>query len=356
MQSGLIDRIYQAAVVLDTWPETLQEIADTVGAKGALFMVRSPEHVDGVVSPALQQDFADYFAAGWGASSHAADLLAEMPPAFRTETDYHTAEEIARMPVHAEFMDPRGLIAGVGTAIQGAADSIIQVTLEGFPSHEAARRALPLLDRLRPDLARAVSLTALHRQRSDVVVSGLALVGVAAALVGPDGRLRAANDLFVARMGNRMLEIGGRLRFTDRFLGDRLAAALARHSVRHDGVHSVAVRCAENDAFAIHLVPVTGKARDYCGDDGILLIIAESANASVPDADLLRVMFDLTPAEARLARGLMSGSTLEETARQLGISKLTARTQLRGIFAKTGVSRQVDLVLLLASFRPPPAG
>jgi DNA-binding CsgD family transcriptional regulator len=67
----------------------------------------------------------------------------------------------------------------------------------------------------------------------------------------------------------------------------------------------------------------------------------------VPREDTLRVVFDLTPAEARLAQGITRGDTLEEIATSLGIKMPTARTQLAAVFAKTGTRRQAKLVAIL---------
>jgi DNA-binding CsgD family transcriptional regulator len=56
----------------------------------------------------------------------------------------------------------------------------------------------------------------------------------------------------------------------------------------------------------------------------------------------------LSEAEARLAARLASGEALEMVAEQFGIAKETGRSQLKSIFAKTGVHRQAELVALLA--------
>ena len=61
----------------------------------------------------------------------------------------------------------------------------------------------------------------------------------------------------------------------------------------------------------------------------------------------LRQLFDLTPAEARLATLLARGLSLAEVSETQGISPHTARAQLKSIFAKTGVSRQAELVRLV---------
>ncbi|MBI1211969.1 MAG: alpha/beta fold hydrolase [Alphaproteobacteria bacterium] len=55
----------------------------------------------------------------------------------------------------------------------------------------------------------------------------------------------------------------------------------------------------------------------------------------------------LTAAEARLTAKLVQGLSLSDAAAELSISTHTARTQLKSIFAKTGVRRQSELLRLL---------
>jgi len=59
-------------------------------------------------------------------------------------------------------------------------------------------------------------------------------------------------------------------------------------------------------------------------------------------------LFGYTQAEQRVVQGLLNGQTLEEIAQSNGTSFNTVRTQTRSVLAKTGVTRQVDLVRLLS--------
>ena len=68
----------------------------------------------------------------------------------------------------------------------------------------------------------------------------------------------------------------------------------------------------------------------------------------VPSERALKFVYDLTPAEARLAQGISRGGSLEEVAADLGIRISTARTQLASIFAKTDTRRQARLVAILS--------
>jgi DNA-binding CsgD family transcriptional regulator len=72
-----------------------------------------------------------------------------------------------------------------------------------------------------------------------------------------------------------------------------------------------------------------------------------SETAAPVGEQALRLAFQLTPAEARLAVALMAGETLNTYCERNGITRDTAKTQLRQVFAKTGCSRQADLIRTL---------
>lgn len=175
-------------------------------------------------------------------------------------------------------------------------------------------------------------------------------------MVGRDGRLRAANARFEASMRSRMGEVRGVLQFEDRFLQNRIATVLTCSEEESPGVASVGMHGEGGEApLVVHIIPLRGKARDVGGSDGVLLLIADPDNASLPGADLLRLLFDLTPAEARIARLLAEGRTAEQIAAGSRTTVLTVRSQLKAVFGKTGTTRQTELVRLLLGIRPPPA-
>ena len=63
---------------------------------------------------------------------------------------------------------------------------------------------------------------------------------------------------------------------------------------------------------------------------------------------LLEKTFALTPSQARLAALLHDGASVRQAAEKLGITEGSARQYLRRIFAKTGTSRQIDLIREIA--------
>ncbi|TPG46508.1 helix-turn-helix transcriptional regulator [Sphingomonas glacialis] len=161
------------------------------------------------------------------------------------------------------------------------------------------------------------------------------------------------NERFQARLSIQLLERFGRLCFADPSLQARFVSALAATADRRNGRSIVIAATDDRAACVIHLLPLRLNARDIFEAEGVLLLGAEAANASIPGADLLRLLFDLTPAEARLVRNLVEGNALGDAAVLLGIADGTARTHLRNVFLKTGVRRQAELVRLLLGLGQP---
>jgi DNA-binding CsgD family transcriptional regulator len=61
----------------------------------------------------------------------------------------------------------------------------------------------------------------------------------------------------------------------------------------------------------------------------------------------LRELYGLTFTEARLAKLLMDGKTVEDCCKELGVRSSTVRMHVRNLFHKTGVRRQSQVISLL---------
>lgn len=79
----------------------------------------------------------------------------------------------------------------------------------------------------------------------------------------------------------------------------------------------------------------------------VLCIVAPLDRRRIATTNQMMDLFGLSAAEARLARALCHGDSLEEYATDQGLKLPTVKTQLRSIFAKTGTARQSSLVRVL---------
>jgi DNA-binding CsgD family transcriptional regulator len=91
--------------------------------------------------------------------------------------------------------------------------------------------------------------------------------------------------------------------------------------------------------------PTTWNEGKLC--PSVAIFISDPEQESSAPQEIVKALFDLTPAEAQLAMLLANGLTLDEASDALGISRNTARAHLRSTFSKTGVTRQTMLVRLI---------
>lgn len=94
-------------------------------------------------------------------------------------------------------------------------------------------------------------------------------------------------------------------------------------------------------------IPSSGSTTEI-SPDNVLCLVAPLDRRRIATANQLMDLFGLSAAEARLARALCHGDSLEEYATDQGLKLPTVKTQLRSIFAKTGTERQSSLVRVLS--------
>ena len=204
--------------------------------------------------------------------------------------------------------------------------------------------------RLRRELVRSNLTSQFQSQALD-------RLGVAGIIVDPFGSvvpLNAAAEHALASMECLKLQRHDRLvainRSNDKELQEHLRRILAGE-------------VAEGETFAMSLEREEGgrpvgliviAARSMClasnrEENCALLFLRDNDRNLAIETSLVQKLFSFTPAEANLAIGLASGRRLEEIEQQMSIRHNTARAHLRSIFVKADVTRQAELVCLLAN-------
>jgi DNA-binding CsgD family transcriptional regulator len=136
----------------------------------------------------------------------------------------------------------------------------------------------------------------------------------------------------------------------------RAAIALAAKDESQIGKTGLAIRLTEVTAVPMfaHVLPMgAGDLRTRLVPASIAAIFIGASPDEQDGAETMAAAFGLTPAETRVLASLLGGRTVAETAAALGVAITTARTHLDNIFAKTGVSRQAELVRLASQIVPP---
>jgi DNA-binding CsgD family transcriptional regulator len=109
------------------------------------------------------------------------------------------------------------------------------------------------------------------------------------------------------------------------------------------------------DPAYIHVLPLmTGGTRSRLAlRASAAVFVTVSDGAAGPPVEAVAAVFDLTAGETRVAERLLAGRTPAEITEDLALAMSTVRSHLRSIFAKTGTSRQSDLVRLATQLAAP---
>ncbi len=355
MDATLIDRLYECAFAPELWPGTLGDLAKVAEARtGFLFLSNDTIHNWASSTQIGLEALQPLVESGWIARSERfARMIATAHAGFLPDTALYTADEMKSDPFYRDILYPRGLGFGVGTTVQLPTGDRFSVALErNLTIGPADARIIRQLDELRPHLARSAFVSArLLLDRARVASETLAALGLPALVLNWNGKVLAVNHLIEALAGFVHWRARDRVSLQDRAADRILQATIATIDLAAGaGVRSFPVRDAGTDAIMVaHVVPVRLSVRDIFARGAAALVLTPVTAPNAPPVELVQSLFDLTPAEARVARGLASGHSVEDIAAASGTSTNTIRTQVRGVLEKTGCNRQVDVVALLTA-------
>jgi len=356
--SGLIDRIYECAFVPDLWPEILAKLVQLDGALagwlcisngGVIRWTASSEQARSTLRPLMDS--------GWIPRSDRYNrLLRAKQAGFIPDAAlYSTPEEMRNDPAYKDMLYPLGMGWASVTAIVLPTGDDMVISLErAYDRGSASPAVLQALNEMHCHLARASFVAArMQMERARVASEALALIGIPALVFADNGKVLAANQLIEKLNDVILWRAQDRMTLKDARADALLRAALATADQDDTpSVRSFPVRNADA-AMIAHLVPIRGSARDTFFRCAAMLIMTPVTRPEAPPVDLIRSLFDLTPSEARVARGLAAGQTVKDIAADSRTTTNTIRTHLQAVLAKTGSSRQSDVVALLNGLRPP---
>ena len=238
----------------------------------------------------------------------------------------------------------------ISTSYAARKDQVRQTASERGP---VERAVLQQLNGLRPHLARSALMAArLQLERLRVASETLAALGLPALVLDEQGKVLAANRLIEALTGYVRWRALDRVSLDDKAADQLLRKAIAAISLSV-GVRSFPVRSPGADAIMVaHLIPIRLSARDIFVRSAAALVLTPVTLPQAPPVELVQSLFDLTPSEARVARGLASGKTVDDIAASGDISPNTVRTHVRGVLEKMGCKRQAEVVALLTGISP----
>jgi DNA-binding CsgD family transcriptional regulator len=360
---GILDAIYEAAVIPEHWPQALERLGQAFGCTSVALIDRNLRTLEARVSTSgvdasSRREFLDVW------SAH--DLVRLRTRAWRPgaiEPDYHIVprSELFASDYYNGFMKPRDMRTVMRLTLAQRNQFLTIISL--VRPHSAEDFDTAAIERCRllmPHLQRA-SMIRFQAEDAGAILGGLSDVAdrsvTAVLLLERDRRVKFANraartmadaaDAFSLRRGQ--LEILDREQDA-KF--QRLVAGATGELPDIDAPRGGVIRLARRSgkpSFTVTVAPVKRETSGISDEPLALVLISDPDATAIPSSETLHQLFGLSASEIRVAERLMMGDSPEQAAAFLQVKTSTVRWHLVSMYRKTGTNRQAELVRLLLS-------
>jgi DNA-binding CsgD family transcriptional regulator len=360
----LVGSIYDSAADPAQWPDALARICDAVDAAyvGIGMTALKSGMADKASTTILSCSSADYDVSG-----HLGSMMTYVPDGQAvldlpedvswTQLSRMQESEFRKTSFYQQWLKPQGLRDVLGVNSIKRKDMLGILTMPTAANREpVTAENRQLVEQLSPHIRRAMTINdltnnsvlalSLYRQVLDKL-------SVAVFIVGAGHRIVFTNGLGDALLsdGQLVFSVGGTLK-AHRSQSDRVCAldTAIGHALSGDPAgHGVPLVSMAGDMIAAYVLPLAGRS-GHCA-----VFVTQNGVPHVMAVDVLRGMFNLTVAEARVALLIASGKGPQRIAIVQGIAMNTVRTHLKHIFSKMDVQDQTALAGLVTSLLPPVA-
>lgn len=370
----LVRLVYQGVLEQPPWHSALPALREALDAQVVSLVLRPPSADDrGVILNCVRPDpqgarraapLAD--PADWEVTAYREQFFS-LDPFVNLPLDQVIAlediladAELTASDYYLHYLQPIGLFRILGVDTGEPEGLLVRIRCsrrreeQAFDDDDRA-----LLQTLTPHLRQAALIyDRLSRMASerDIYSGAVDQLSVATIILDDKRRVLNTNALASALLkdaGGLSLR-GGQLQLMSRDANQALQDALASViRAQQTGQASViralrVTRPGGRPPLGLVIKPVPGPP----GVDGQVgpcaaVFISDPQQRDSASQQILGELFALSPAEANVAILLARGLSLSEVSEAQNISPHTARAQLKSIFAKTGVSRQAELVRMV---------
>jgi DNA-binding CsgD family transcriptional regulator/PAS domain-containing protein len=369
--SDVIENIYDAGLQPELWNDVVVRIRDFVGGKACGLFSKDSISKFGLTHYYCGAD-PDYIRL-YSETYCRFDPLSSLPPYGRVASipDLVDYDEYRRGRFYQEWLKPQGCNDAANVVLDRSKSSrpILMTVLSGkrMVDEEMRRRISPIV----PHANRALMINrTIESRQAEARAFAETLNGLAAGIFLLDA---ACQVVHANAAGHRMLEsddvlrlIGGQLVTRDGQVNKTLRELFGAgsHAATAAGDRSLSLTAHDGERYVAHVLPLASVTRNRTQTSGAerpsgavaALFVRKAALSLRSCGELLSRTFDLTPGEIRVLFAVVELTGVSEVAQSLGVAETTVKTHLKRVFAKTGTSRQADLVKLAVGFANPLRG
>ncbi|HET7716680.1 MAG TPA: helix-turn-helix transcriptional regulator [Bauldia sp.] len=368
--SRLVGELYDAALDPSLWSVVLKGVRDFVGGASAGIVAKDASanrgflcFDDGSIAP----DYTDsYFDRYVGLDPCTMGHLFSTPENPVSTADLIPYDDFQETRFYREWARPQGFVDYMGAAIDKTATTAVVFNVMRHESDgmfdEASRRRMRLVA---PHVRRAVVIgNAIELKTAEAASLAEVFDGLSTGVFLTDAHGRIVHSNTVGRAiladGDGLYASSGRLvaRHPEarQTLGAALAAAGKGDAAIGTGGIGVPITAGEGEPYAAHVLPLTSGIRREAASsyDAVAALFVHKATINLrSEPEWIARHYGLTPTELRVLLAIVEVGGVPEVAETLGVAGSTVKTHLVHLYAKTGTSRQADLVKLVAGFANP---
>ncbi|MNO75936.1 Bacterial regulatory protein, luxR family [compost metagenome] len=358
--SSMLGNLYQGPLESTPWQSFLIELSHCLDGKYVTFILRPPsDQLDGLMVNANESSAE--VVASYNQYYFNLDPFVDLPNGkVVTLEEFVSQEDWLNSEFYKNFLEPVGVFHILGADITTSDGALCRIRVcRGVESPGFVDEDKAFLAHFIPHLERSVALhTQINRIETErnLYAGAVDQFAVGTIILDENGKIlqtnQVADRLLKEKDGLKIsadnLQVGTP-RDCQEFRRLVKQALQSQRGERPSVVEAMRVQRPSGRAdlgIIVRSVPLSEWNEGKHCPSVVIFVSDPEQEASAPQ-EIVKALFDLTPAEAQLAMLLANGLTLDEASEELGISRNTARAHLRATFSKTGVTRQTMLVRLI---------
>lgn len=359
----LVGQIYDAALNPQLWDNFLGSLSTELKSPGSIFLVQNIQsgHLllgrSAGLEPEGVQAYEDYYVT---VDPRIPRLMKLPSGTFGPESSFVPKETWQRSELVNDFLLPIDFYYALNGVVLKNELILSTIGVQRQKRHGAfSEREVKFMHTIGPHLERAVQMTlrfiqADTQQRNCAHLLNLLPMGVI--LTDQESQIIHTNDAAkqildqndgVGRYRHRLGAATSHETKTLRGLIYKASETTQAQGFGSGGAMPVS-RPSMLRSFAVLVTPLPhDEYGTLKGNPTAAVFVTDPEEETETQDQILIRLYQLTPAEAKLAMLLMQGISLDAAADELQIAKGTARVHMRNIFSKTDTHRQSELVRLL---------
>ena len=354
----IVDAFHRAAIGLGSWHDALAAFTRHSGGHiGQIVGVdRNQALIVNLVTGASQEQVDEYLATGGPdprINPRSRAVLGAQPLMTLAEADFGSYDALRRHPYYQGFFAKHEVpYSALTKLVESDGRTIVMALMRSEGQGHLTDRQRKLIDACAPRIRDAVATgLALERRQLDLIGGTLDHLDIAAFAVNAQGVIVTMSQAAESLLASQDY-LGVRGRALSPLLSERQAAFADAIAATRRDLPPLERRAAKvllpsvsgGPVLLTEILPLPIDAEGWLHTACCLVTVRRRGERLDDLPEYLQQRYRLTPSECAVVLHLIDGLPPRAIAEARGVGEGTVRNQIKAILAKTGFSRQIDLI------------